>query len=168
MAPDYLYRACTKRPNGTNSPVLSARLHTERHLPMRVTTTTTKFGSYCVVEPVNETETGWISRYYSCHENWTQLRQRCSISCLSIDSSQQCCLIELARSCGLGGRVVYESVLEPTNETGTGATSRNDSCHENWSHLRQRWSILCLLNRLIGRMIPTEDVACYTLVRFIL
>ena len=45
-------------PERHNSPVLSARLHTERHLPMRVTTTTTKFGSYCVVEPVNETETG--------------------------------------------------------------------------------------------------------------
>ena len=55
--------------------------------------------------------------------------------------------------------------LEPINETGTGGTGRNDSCHENWSHLRQRWSIRCLLNRLIGRMLPKEDVACCTLVR---
>ena len=49
--------------------------------------------------------------------------------------------IHLHKNLGRTGKTGHESVFEPVNETETGGTSRNDSCHENWSQLRQRWSI---------------------------
>ena len=101
-----------------------------------VGTCTRKTGHESVFEPVNETVTGGTSRNDSCPGNWSQLQQRWSIRYLSIDLSQECCLIERAWSCVLGGRVECESVSEPNNKTETGGTSRNDSCHDNWSHLR--------------------------------
>ena len=98
---------------------------------------TGKTGHESVFEPDNETVTGGTSRNDSCPGNWSQLQQRWSIRYLSIDLSQECCLIERAWSCVLGGRVECESVPEPNNKTETGgAGSSNDSCHDNWSHLR--------------------------------